>query len=107
MSKVLKFQAITDGSYRASEIEALEEAFIAWVNDFDGDIIEGTEDTSVIENDVKPEPVISDEIRAQVIKEFLETNKIQIDLKFRFTENNKPVNDYVFRHEGFADGIDV
>lgn len=103
MSFVLKFEAITTAPYTAAEKEALEEAFIDFVNGIDGDVIDGTEDVSVIENNKNAEPVISDEVRATVIREFLDSVKIEFDLNLQLIgEDTKPVDETVFNHRGFA-----
>jgi hypothetical protein len=90
MTNILKFQIETDAFYRSDEKEVLEEGFVAWIRGEDEEVIDGTENVSVTDKNVSndADPVISDEVRAIVIKEFLEAAKLEIEIDARIRNGN-------------------
>lgn len=68
MGNVIKFEIDTDANYTHEEKEGLLENFLAFMQEEDPDVIEGTESVSIVDSNIAGNVQSKDEI----IAEFLE-----------------------------------
>lgn len=74
--KTLRFEIDTDASYSPEELEELQNNFVDWITDLDGDADGATADVRI----ARP---LTDERKREIAAEFLQDAKIQFQVQAR------------------------
>lgn len=96
MPNVIRFEIETDAPYTSDEKAALLDDFQSFMEDADADVLTPTAKISIVDKSDENGSVISDEIKKQIIDEFVAGARIEFQVQGRFKdEDGKDVGDSV------------
>lgn len=104
MTNRINFSVETEAPYSDEERDNLLEGLLALVKEEDADVVDGSEDLSIVDVNTLAEKAngITDEVRETVIKDFIEGARIEYQVQVRIKDDaDKEVPGSVQRATGF------
>jgi len=82
MAKTLRFEIDTDASYTTDELESLQDDFVAWITDLDGDSDADTVDVKIVR-------AADADIDTEAISNFIKQGgEVEYEVKIRLKDSD-------------------